>query len=407
MYHTMTAMRRLLSFVLVLGMVAIARADPSVPIAQDEMDADDAALLQMGIDLKSGNTLLTETGSQTHAELDLSIPPTPTYTSTIPAGHERSTVAKFPLLQEIEGVEKENWQQIEGLLKREPRAAAEENLDMKLDELEKKFKDVKVEKVPSAVPPEGSSLLTPAEKVATSLRKIVGKNEVRLKQLKKKLEDSKKKSEATKAAKAASAASKAASTAASKAKSAAQTPKEVAKAKKVQSKVAKSMKKASKAAQEAKKAIEAVGKQHVQKTVETIKGLEVALKKVGQLFGELKNEIGYEHHEEPASADAVVHKAIAENKKKEDEITQKIEAMKSKKALDKAAKAEGAARFLQLHTESESEQEHEHDAFAEAAAAALAETESGSEASVESESESEKELMLDAEAVDDILQAMM
>jgi len=92
-------------------------------------DPDDSALMELGIHLTQGSEAKVDTG--------VGVPPLPTYTSTKPANHYDGTIAKFPLLHEIKGLEKKDWNDIQGLLFREPAVAAESNLDAKLDELEK------------------------------------------------------------------------------------------------------------------------------------------------------------------------------------------------------------------------------------------------------------------------------
>ena len=54
------------------------------------------------------------------------------------------------LMHEIAGVEAKDWQDIQGLLFREPVVASESSLDMKLDELEAKFN--KIDTIPRRRP---------------------------------------------------------------------------------------------------------------------------------------------------------------------------------------------------------------------------------------------------------------
>jgi len=98
------------------------------------MDADDAALMELGIDVDVSPTK-----------------PAPTYVTVKPPGHRNPLISKFPMLHEIEGEQKRDWEEIQSLLRREPAVAAEENLDLKLDELEEQYKNVDVQPVPSPI----------------------------------------------------------------------------------------------------------------------------------------------------------------------------------------------------------------------------------------------------------------
>ena len=130
-------MRTLSVFAVLACVLALSALASAAVVA----DADDAALMEIGVDMSSA------------ARLD----PTPTYVTTPPAGHDLPTMAKFPLMHEIAGVEAKDWQDIQGLLFREPVVASESSLDMKLDELEAKFNkiDTMPVHVPSPVEPPG------------------------------------------------------------------------------------------------------------------------------------------------------------------------------------------------------------------------------------------------------------
>jgi len=327
-------------------------ADTTLPA-----DADDAALMEIGVDLATlGKAEVT---------------PLPTYTSTRPKNHEEGTIAKFPMLHEIKGIEAQDWSDIQGLLFREPSAATESNLDMKLDELEKKFNKIPKKPVPSGIAPAGSTLLPKIKKVELGLRATLPKQQQRLKQLKKAL-----------------------------AKSGVKVAKKTAAAKKTVAKKAVAKKAATK--KTAKKA--SVSKASA--AVATVRLIEKRVKGLNTLVKRLKGQIGIDT---PVPAHVAAKKSAA-----------RVDAaLKKQRKADKDLKKRMAARksrFAQVDLDSELDSEDELEAETDLEAAADVETQSFAEtesdadsdadAEVESEQESESELALDAEAVEEIMSMM-
>lgn len=129
-----TPLESMRSSLLVLGLVACLCV--SSVSAGSFADPDDAALMEIGVDLSAEARAV----------------PTPTFTFDLPANHREPLMAKFPLVHEIQGVEAQDWKDIQGLLTREPQVAEESSVDMKLDELEEQFNRIDAKSTAAPTP---------------------------------------------------------------------------------------------------------------------------------------------------------------------------------------------------------------------------------------------------------------
>jgi len=358
-------MRSLLLLALVALATAVAVCADSPVTARLPTDSDDAALLQLGIDLQSG-------AEQQYAE------PKPSYTSIKPVDHEPGLIAKFPLLHEIKGLEAKDWSDIQGLLFREPPSAMESNVDMKLDELEQKFNKIDTMPIPSSIPPKGSSLLKKKVVPKLSLKMTLQKpgRKMRLQQLKAKTQATAKQEPAKPAPVAATKPKKKLSRKAEARKAAKKAKKLAKKAKKAAKKALKAAKKAAKKARKAKKRSKKVSHKRVRATIATVKLIEKRIQGLATLFQRLKGQMGLNPKSKLNSAQRLT-KALAKHRKDKADLKKRL--------------AERNMRFAQVGMDSEGEAEGEADAEAEA------ETETETEAEAETETETEAETEAEAE----------
>ena len=362
-------MRSLFVLLLLLALIGLVRGS-SVGV----LDADDQALMEIGVDL-------------THR-----VEPTPTYTSVKPAGHEDVLMAKFPLLHEIQGVEAKDWTDIQGLLFREPPSAAESNVDMKLDELEAKFNKIDTMPVPSSIAPKGSTLLPSLKKEEIGLRATLPPSLApRLKQVQK--------PKVAAAAPAKSAAAPAAAAPApAPAKPATPTPAPAAAATPAVKPAAPATPApAAPVSVDVVKANDEAAKKsakRVEDTIVTVRLIEKRIKGLNTLMQRLKTQIGIQAADKTSSAKRLTD-ALAKHRKEKEELAKRMAARK--------------ASFMEVHQETETETETEHETEGEVDVASDIAAVLNGESEVESEqgADADAEVEADAEAVDSIIDSLM